>query len=141
MAEALDLLDCSVAWVVSGSTGNGKWMDEISPSGLSKVFELREGSIQEIDFRPSEVGMDLVPVDALVGGNPEKNLEIAESVLRGDPSPTLEAVASNAGVSLFLVGRAESPSEGVEQARSFLAGGEAGPYAKSLAANAPVAVG
>lgn len=128
MAEALSLLDCSVAWVVSGEAGEGKWMDEISPSGPTRVIELREGILSQREFHPEEVGMDPVPIESLVGGGRSENRKIAESLMAGEPSPCLDAVALSSGVSLALVGKAESPVEGFTAARDFLQSGGLRPY-------------
>jgi anthranilate phosphoribosyltransferase len=139
MAEALVLLDCDVAWVVSGSAGEGVWMDEISACGPTRVAEIRDGSIREFDFHFSTVGVDPISINLLKGGDTAKNLGIAQDVLAGRPGPYLDAVALNAGVSLYLAERAEHLLEGFQLAQEALASGKVADYVDSLSLTASVA--
>ena len=138
MAEALLLLDCDVAWVVSGSAGEGVWMDEISTCGPTRVAEIRGGSMREFDFHFSEVGIDPIPIQSLKGGDTSMNLEIARDVLTGKSGPYLEAVALNSGVSLYLAEKAESPREGFELAVKTLTSGKVEALVESLGATQTV---
>lgn len=132
MGEALLLLGLENSWVVCGSAGDGVWMDEISPCGLTKAVEVRDGSLREFDFHFSEVGIDPIEIEVLKGGDSSKNLEIANHVLSGGPGPYLDMVALNAGVSLHVAEIAETPRQGYEQAKEVLASGKVGEYAASL---------
>ncbi len=133
MAEALLLLGLENAWVVSGSVDDKSWMDEISPCGPTKVVEVRDGSLNEFEFHFSEVGIEAIEIEALRGGDSNRNLEIARDVLGGNTSPYLDAVALNAGVSLYVAEVSGSPAEGYEQAKESLVSGKVGGYVKSLA--------
>ncbi len=121
MAEVLHALGSSSAWVVAGADG----LDEVSTTGDSVVFELASGRVRRRDVVLSELGVERVDLDALVGGDPTDNARIFDGVLHGDEGPYRDIVAINAGAGLVVAGLAETLEEGLEQARAAIDDGRA----------------
>lgn len=106
LAEALGALGLSAAWVVHGEGG----LDEVSPSGPTKVAELVGGQVRTFELVPEDFGLAAVPLDALRGGDAAENAEIIRRVLRGDPGPARTAVVLNAAAGLCVTGMASDPA-------------------------------
>jgi anthranilate phosphoribosyltransferase len=121
LARSLQLLGSERAWVVHGADG----IDEISPTGYTKVSECRAGSVRTFYVHPSDFGLRKVPLDALIGGDAAENAAIVRSVLAGDPGPRRDTVVLNAGAGLFVAGHAESVRGGIAAAAAVIDGGRA----------------
>ncbi len=125
VAQALSLLGCERGWVVCGSAGVNNWMDEISPSGPTRIVEFDAAGIRERLLTLEELGFQPVRAEELKGGDAAFNAKLAYDVLEGVPSARLEAVCLNAGASLYLTRRAETVTEGIELAREIIQSGKA----------------
>ena len=114
LASALATLGTVRALVVHGTAG----LDEISPVGVTRVFEVCEGQVREWTIDPADYGISGVRPDALAGGLPAQNAEIIEQVLgnRGSTAATA-AVVLNAAAALMVAGLATSFADGVALAR------------------------
>lgn len=118
MAEVLKRLGSDHAWVVHGSDG----MDELTTTGMTKVAELKEGEVRSFEVHPEEFGLALAEEDDLEGGTAHHNAVEMNKLLGGGGSEAYrDIVALNAGVSLYIAGKAENPKEGVERALEVLA--------------------
>jgi anthranilate phosphoribosyltransferase len=121
MARSLQLLGAERAWVVHGADG----IDEISPTGYTKVSECHEGSVRTFYVHPSDFGLRKVPLETLAGGDAAENARLVRQVLTGDHGPRREAVVLNAGAALFVAGRVASVREGIEAAAAAIDSGRA----------------
>jgi anthranilate phosphoribosyltransferase len=121
LARALQLLGSDRAWVVHGADG----IDEISPTGYTKVSECRAGSVRTFYLHPSDFGLRKVPLEALAGGDAAENAGIVRRVLAGEPGPRREAVLLNAAAGLFVAGTAISIRDGVDAAAAAIDSGRA----------------
>src|SRR5215213_3248801 len=121
LARSLQLLGSERAWVVHGADG----IDEISPTGYTKVSECRAGSVRTFYVHPSDFGLRKVPLDALAGGDAAENASIVQRVLAGDPGPARDAVVMNAAAGLFVCGHAASILDGVDVAAAAIDSGGA----------------
>ena len=83
VAEVLALLGLEGAWVVHGHGG----LDEISPSGATRVARLHAGRVVEEELVPSDFGLDSVPQDGIAGGDATHNALLLRSVLGGERGP------------------------------------------------------
>jgi anthranilate phosphoribosyltransferase len=119
LARSLQLLGSERAWVVHGADG----IDEISPTGYTKVSECRAGSVRTFYVHPSDFGLRKVPLDALAGGDAVENATIVRGVLSGEPGPHRDAVVLNAGAGLFVAGHAASVRAGIEAAAAAIDSG------------------
>ena len=123
MVEVLRDLGAERALVVHSADG----LDEISPSGPTRTWELREdGSIREDELSPEALGLERAPRDSVRGGDSETNATIARAVLSGaarDGART--AVLLNAGAACYVAGLAPDPRGGVALAAKAIESGAA----------------
>lgn len=120
LAEVLRLLGAKGATVVYGDG-----LDEFTVCGVNTVSGLRGGEIIDRTLHPEEVGVDVHPREALVGGTPAENAGITRALLTGGgTSAQRDIVALNAGAALRTAGRVESIAQGVEQAREVMKAGQ-----------------
>jgi len=123
VAEALVRLGAEHALVVHGRIG----MDEISPLGVTDVWEVREGAVRAWEIDPERYRLAIGDVGVLKGGEPAENAERLERILgngNGD-SAGLAAVLLNAGAAIYVAGIAGSYAEGIGRAREVVASGAA----------------
>lgn len=122
LAEALGALGLTAAWVVHGHGG----LDEVSPSGATRVAQLRAGGVTTFDVTPNDFGLDPVPVEALRGGDAEENADIIRRVLRGDVGAPRTAVLVNAAAALCVADDGATPASAAERAARAIDSGAAG---------------
>lgn len=120
MADASMRLGRKRGVIVHGAGG----LDELSLAGTNELIFFNENGKRSMTFHPNEAGLAVAPIEAIRGGEPERNAEIFMDVLSGNESPYLDTVALNAGACLYASGRAASIAEGVSQARTSLLSGE-----------------
>lgn len=121
LAAALAALGTRHALVVHGAPG----LDEISPLGMTRVVEIRDGQTREWRIDPSEHGCAASHPADLAGGGPDDNARIIADVLTGGATAgARDAVALNAGAALYVAGMAADYAAGVKRAREALDAGE-----------------
>ena len=86
----------SSALVFRGDDG----LDELTTTATSRVWAVRDRTVRECTFDPRDVGLSLVPVEALRGGDASYNADVARRVLAGEDGPVREAVLLNAAAAL-----------------------------------------
>ncbi len=129
MAQALARLGAEHALVVHGRVG----MDEISPQGITDVWEVQDGQARAWELDPVGYGVAIsghgraVTENSLQGGDPAANAARLERILAGDGGDPagLAAVVLNAGAAIYVAGLAGSYTEGVRQANESVASGAA----------------
>ncbi len=94
------------ALVVRGEEG----LDELSPAGPSRIWEVRDGAVTQSVLDPVDLGRERVPLAALVGGDAAANATVARALLAGESGPVREAVLLNSAAALVAADpAAESP--------------------------------
>ena len=121
LAHVLAALGCESAWVVHGDGG----LDEISPSGPTRVAVLRNGEVHTMQVAPEDAGLSRHAFDDIRGGDAEHNAAALRAVLRGAQNAYRDAVLLNAGAALVVAGRATDFAEGVELAAQSIDSGRA----------------
>ena len=121
VAGALAELGQERALVVHGEPG----MDEISPSGPTRVAEVRSGKVIRYATSPAEIGVEVASPGALAGGNPSENAATIRAVLDGMPGAPRTATLLNAAAAIYVAGRAETLTEGVRRAAGSVDEGRA----------------
>jgi anthranilate phosphoribosyltransferase len=121
IAGALAELGHLRALVVHGEPG----MDEVSPIGVTRVAELRDGHVREYEITPREIGAEAVDLSGLRGGTPEENARVIEAVLAGEGGAARAAVVANAAAALLVGDAAESWMDAAELASATLDQGKA----------------
>ncbi|MFF8603500.1 anthranilate phosphoribosyltransferase [Streptomyces sp. NPDC015232] len=125
-AQAVGVADPRMAPIVAGvlaERGNSALvfrgddgLDELTTTGTSRVWVVRDGAVREERFDPREVGITPVPLDALRGGDPSYNADVARRLLAGETGPVRDAVLLNSAAALTAL----EPGEGTlaEQLRA-----------------------
>ena len=121
VAGALRELGCDHALVVSSDDG----LDELSVSGVTRMVELRDGTIEAHELTPEAVGLKRTPADAQAAGTPERNAGIARQVLAGEPGAERDLCVLNAAAAIYVGGAAESIERGVRRAEETIDSGAA----------------
>jgi anthranilate phosphoribosyltransferase len=121
LAEALGALGVTAAWVVHGTGG----LDEVSPSGPTSVAQLAHGEVTTFEVSPTDFGLSSVPLEALRGGDAQRNAAIIRRVLSGEQGPARAAVVLNAAAALLVTGLAANPRAAADRAAHAIDGGAA----------------
>jgi len=125
VAEALLRLGAEHALVVHGRVG----MDEISPQGITDVWEVKEGAVRRWEIDPDRFRLGIKDVAELRGGEPADNAARVERILGNGSGPSdpsgLAAVLLNAGAAIYVAGIAHTLAEGIGRAREVVASGAA----------------
>ncbi len=94
-------------------------LDELTTTGTSRVWVVRDGQVTEETFDPRDVGLGLVPVEALRGADASYNAEVARRLLDGERGPVRDAVVLNSAAA--LVALEPGPGTLTEQIRAGMA--------------------
>ncbi|MFI6420742.1 anthranilate phosphoribosyltransferase [Streptomyces sp. NPDC050842] len=128
-AQAVGVADARMAPIVAGvfaERGNSALvfrgddgLDELTTTSTSRVWVVRGGTVTEERFDPRDVGIDLVPLEALRGADASFNADVARRLLAGETGPVRDAVLLNTAAALTAL----EPGEGtlVEQLRAGIA--------------------
>jgi len=117
-AQAVGVADLKMAPIVAGvlaERGNSALvfrgddgLDELTTTATSRVWVVRDGSVREEAFDPRDIGIQLVPTEALRGADPAYNADVARRVLAGEGGPVREAVLLNSAAALVAL----NPTDG-----------------------------
>jgi anthranilate phosphoribosyltransferase len=126
-AEILERLGRESAWVVHGTTGDGRSVDEVSLMGSTRIC--KSGSFQDQEdeeVRPRDFGLKHAEVEELQGGDAKFNASILEAILAGrETGPKRDMVLMNSGAALACAGLADNMGDGIEISREMIASGAA----------------
>ncbi len=121
LAGVLGNLGAERAFVVHGSDG----LDEMTLTGLTRVSELKNGSVSTYDVSPGDFGLAQASADALKGGDADYNAEITRSILNGEEGPRRDIVLLNAAAAIVAGDKARDLNEGVQVAAEVIDSGKA----------------
>ncbi|MBC9728631.1 anthranilate phosphoribosyltransferase [Streptomyces sp. TRM68367] len=118
-AQAVGVADPRMAPIVAGvfaERGNSSLvfrgddgLDELTTTATSRVWVVRDGKVTEESFDPRDVGIDLVPVEALRGADASYNADVALRLLNGEKGAVRDAVLLNSAAALVALGPTEAP--------------------------------
>jgi anthranilate phosphoribosyltransferase len=97
----------SSALVFRGDDG----LDELTTTATSQVWLVRDGKVEQVAFDPRDVGLPLVPVEALRGADAAHNAEVARRLLAGEHGPVRDAVLLNSAAALVALDPSDAPLE------------------------------
>ena len=128
-AQAVGVADPRMAPIVAGvlaERGNSALvfrgddgLDELTTTATSRVWIVRDGKVTEEAFDPRDVGLELVPVEALRGADASYNAEVARRLLDGERGPVRDAVLLNSAAALVALHPGDAPL--TEQLRAGMA--------------------
>jgi anthranilate phosphoribosyltransferase len=126
-AEILQRLGRDSAWVVHGTTGDGRSVDEVSLMGSTRIC--KSGLYQDLEdeeVRPRDFGLKHAEVDEIRGGDAKTNAAILEAILSGrETGPKTDMVLMNAGAALACAGLADNMGDGIGISREMIESGAA----------------
>ncbi|WP_405858580.1 anthranilate phosphoribosyltransferase [Streptomyces sp. NBC_01515] len=118
-AQAVGVADPRMAPIIAGvfaERGNSSLvfrgddgLDELTTTSTSRVWIVRDGKVTEESFDPRDVGLELVPVEALRGADPEYNADVARRLLDGETGAVRDAVLLNSAAALVALEAADGP--------------------------------
>ena len=101
-------------------------LDEISLSSSTSVCEYKDGWLKTYEITPEEFGFERCTKDDLKGDTPTENAKITRGILSGEiKGNKRNAVLLNAGVAIYIGGKASSMKEGVLLAEQLIDSGKA----------------
>jgi anthranilate phosphoribosyltransferase len=134
MAETLAAIGAKHALVLHAAVG----MDEISPAGLTSVWEIQDGAVRRWAVEPAKWGLECNDLDGLAGGDPAENAARIEQMLSGRSNDALRcATLLNAAAALYVSGNGWSLEEAVDRARNSWSSGAGAAALAGLRAAAP----
>nr|WP_281497479.1 anthranilate phosphoribosyltransferase [Ornithinimicrobium sp. F0845] len=117
---AVGVADARMAPLVAGVfAGRGKdaavfrgddGLDELTTSGSSSVWWVRDGRVQQFGLSPEMVGLSTHPVSELRGADAQHNADVARRLFDGEEGAARVAVLLNAGTALAVATEAEQPT-------------------------------
>jgi anthranilate phosphoribosyltransferase len=126
-AEILQRLGRDSAWVVHGTTGDGRSVDEVSLMGSTRIC--KSGLYQDLEdeeIRPRDFGFKHAEVAELQGGDAQANAAILEAILSGrETGPKRDMILMNAGAAIACAGLSDNMGDGIEVAREMIDSGAA----------------
>ncbi|MET9529114.1 MULTISPECIES: anthranilate phosphoribosyltransferase [unclassified Streptomyces] len=112
-AQATGVSDARVAPIVAGVLAErgssalvfrgDDGLDELTTTATSRVWTVADGTVREEPFDPRDVGIGLVPVEALRGGDSSYNADVARRLLAGEAGPVRDAVLLNSAAALVAL--------------------------------------
>jgi anthranilate phosphoribosyltransferase len=122
LAKVLSSLGVRRGAVIFGQDG----LDEASISAPTAVCEIRDGFYRTTTIAPEDFGLARGTKDDIVGGTPAENAQITHDILAGSlTGPKRDVVLLNAGLALYVAGKAETIADGVALAQTQIASGAA----------------
>ncbi|HEV2391441.1 MAG TPA: anthranilate phosphoribosyltransferase [Verrucomicrobiae bacterium] len=129
LARVVQALGVRRAMVVCGSVADGpdslRYLDEISPLGPTVVAEFyQENAITTSSLSPQDFPLQPATLADLQGGDGRQNAAIIRQILCGqERGPKRDAALLNTAAALFVAGRADSISTGLQLAASVIDSG------------------
>ncbi|WP_328539216.1 anthranilate phosphoribosyltransferase [Streptomyces sp. NBC_00344] len=139
-AQATGVADARVAPIVAGVLAErgssalvfrgDDGLDELTTTATSRVWIVADGVVREEPFDPRDVGIGLVPVEALRGADASYNADVARRLLAGETGPVRDAVLLNSAAALVALNPGagslnEQIAAGLEQAAESIDSGAA----------------
>ena len=121
LAHVLKNLGCEACWICHGEGG----FDEIVPTGITWIAELKDGKITSFEVTPEAVGLKRSEASALKGGEAAHNAEALRAVLTGEASAFRDAAVMTAAAALLVAGKAKTLKSGVGLAQAAIDDGHA----------------
>ncbi|MEA2000675.1 MAG: anthranilate phosphoribosyltransferase [Actinomycetota bacterium] len=120
MVRVLKNLGAESAFVYYGEDG----LDELTTTGPSFIYRLRNGEITHAEFTPEDFGVRRSRLNDLLGGSAGENVAITRSILEGVSGPKRDIALVNAAPAIVVAGLAEGFVEAMELAAQSIDSGD-----------------
>ncbi len=108
-------------------------LDEISPIGITRINELRNGEIKTYEITPEEFGLKRCTLEDVKTGSPNANARcILDVFAKKDTGPCRNAILMNAAGALFVGNRVSNYGDGIKMAAELIDSGAAEGKLKEL---------
>ena len=104
--------------------GNGS-MDEITNTGVTRISEIKNGTVETYDIKPEDFGIDTAKTEDIVGGDCTTNAQYTKDILNGVKGPKRDIVLLNAGAAIYVAGIADTMADGIKKAEESIDSGKA----------------
>jgi anthranilate phosphoribosyltransferase len=121
MAGALAVLGTKHSLLVASEDG----LDELSISAPTHVVEVLGGQLRRYQVTPEEVSLSRWPADAVPGGDPRENADIARRIFGGEQGVARDLALLNAGAAIYAGGGADTLAGGVRAGEEAIDSGTA----------------
>jgi anthranilate phosphoribosyltransferase len=121
MIQVLQNLGAVSAFVFYGEDG----LDELTTTGPSFIYRLRDGEITHAEFTPEDFGVRRARLEDLLGGDPATNVTITREILAGEQGPKRDITLINAAPAVVAAGLAEGFVDAVALAADSIDTGRA----------------
>jgi anthranilate phosphoribosyltransferase len=121
LAHVLKNLGSDACWICHGEGG----LDEIVPTGITWISELKSGKITGFEVTPEAVGLKRSKLEELKGGDAAQNASALRGVLQGEKTAFRDAVVMTTGAALLMDNKARNYAEGVRLAEQAIDSGAA----------------
>ncbi len=121
VAEVLARVGTAHAFVFHGADG----LDELTTTGPSTVWEIRDEAVEQRTFDPADLGLAPAKLADLKGGDVGDNLRIADEILAGNPGPPRDIVVLGAAAALVAADRLTDWTEAMTAASEAIDSGRA----------------
>ena len=122
VAEVVTQLPMKHVIVAHGLDG----LDEVSILGPTKIAEVKDGQITKYEVTPEDFGFKRATFEDIKGGDPQFNAGVIRDIFEGrEDGPRRDFLVLNSGFTLYVVGMAASPEEGMKLAQENINSGAA----------------
>ncbi len=129
VAQVLRLLDTHHSMIVHGDGG----LDEITLSGDTSVWEVRDGELREWKVSVEDTGLPKRSIQEIRGGAKEQNADAMRRLFQGAPGPVRDYVLVNSAAVLLVGELVRNLREGITLAAEVIDSGAALEKLESLA--------
>jgi len=120
-AEVLRDMGSQRAMIVHGDDG----LDEITGTACTRISELRDGQVRDLQFDPRPLIGDFCTAADLRGGDAEANAAILRDILAGSTGPMADVACLNAAAAITVAGLADDMPTAFALARQSIVSGAA----------------
>ncbi len=121
IAQVLLKLNFEHAMVVHADNG----MDEVSSSGITYAFEVKNNNIIELEINPEIYGFKPFNLDEISATDSKHSAQIIKHAFNANQGAAFDMIAINAGVVLYVGALAANIEEGVKMAINAMLNGKA----------------
>ena len=97
-ANALKNLGIKYAWIINSEDG----LDEISPYAKTRIIQLKDDKISEINLDPKELNVNADKFENLIGDDAKFNADKIINIFKGEDNDFSKAVCLNAAAGLIV---------------------------------------
>ena len=100
-------------------------LDELTTTGPSTIYRLKQGEISLAEFTPDDFGVPRATIDDLRGGDVAANVGITNAILSGEKGPKRDIALVNAAAAIVVADLADGFTEGIGLAGEAVDSGDA----------------